>query len=391
MGRLESIVAALTGTVGMTAAPAQASSTHSIFSGRPTTSKGSPVAASADPHALYTPINSVYTAPVTFAPPVSSIRPGSSSPSSAGETNGLLKYLNIPLSGSGNSPTSTPSMSSSASTSADRIGFVPPDARGGAALASSSTPTSRKPGFTTQSQDADSGKTASRYVASPARRLTSGSNHSDGASRGKEPGPAFHTSSSASTLPASLSHEARSQSPFERTANPTRSRSPNINAQVNRMDLHPPVAPLSASRPATLTRIAPSPHPPAPGVLGRVDTEKMEKGKQKVNRRELNATAAAPISSLISARWNQRQRAEHSQFAKARKRPIGPHDTWHPSSEFVTAEASHRRDGSSGEDDQGSEDEEPHQREGSACSSVGQGDFSAPTHSPHHVTGALRS
>lgn len=385
VGRLESIVAALTGTIGVTPAPAQASNAHPIFSGHSNASKGaltSPVVTSAAPHALYTPINSMYTTPGMFAPPVSSMRPGSSSPPSAGETNGILKYLNLPHSGSGNSPTSTPSMSSSTSTCADRI-----DARSGAGLASNPAPTYQKSGVSTQPRDADTGETTPRYVTSPHHRSPSESNNPHTASRRKEPRPTtVRSSSSTSTLSAAPSREMRSQSPMERFTKPTRPRSPLhssiTSVNINRKDPHPSTAVLPASRPATLTRIAPSPHPPTPGVLGRVDTS----GLDKADRRELEPTAAAPISSLISAHWNQKQRAENLLSIKARKRPIESHGTSHLPTRFITSESSHQRDESSDEDDQGDHGES----EGSARSSVDQQDSSASAYSSPRDTRSLR-
>jgi hypothetical protein len=390
VGRLESIVAALTGTTGMATAPAQTS----MFPSHSATSKGtptSPVVTSAAPHALYTPVNSTYSASAAFAPPVASMRPGSSSPSSAGEASGMLKYLNLPHSGSGNSPTSIRSMSSSTSASADRMGAPLPDTRG-ATSASNPAPASRNTGFPVALGGADSGKTTSRYITSPARRLTAESSISHAISRGEEPRPAtVRSSSSASTLSgAGHSHEVRSQSPMERVTSPARSRTPpHSSTSGNRKDSRLPAAPPPTYRAATLARIAPSPHPPAPGVLGRVDTEGIEKANQKVNWRELDATAAAPISSLISAHWNQRQRAEHAPSVKARKRPIESHGILHPSTKFVTTESSHQRDEGSDEDDQADQDDGRHHREGSACSSVDQLDSSTSTYSPPRDTEML--
>ena len=354
----------------------------------------SPVVTSAAPHALYTPVNSTYSASAVFVPPVAPMRPGSSSPPSAGEATGMLKYLNLPHSGSGNSPTSTRSMSSSTSPSADRIGAPIPDTRG-AASALNPAPAPRNPGFPAALGGGDSSMITSRYSAPPSRRLTTESSISYAMSRGEDPRPAtVRSSSSGSTLSAARahSHEVRSQSPMERATSPHSRTSPHsspcgINTRVIRKVSRPPAAVPPTSRAATMARIAPSPHPPAPGILGRVDTEGIEKRNQKASRRELDDTAAAPISSLISVHWNQRQRAEHAQSVKARKRPIESHDILYPSTKFVTAESTHQHEEGSDEDDQ---DDGRHDREGSACSSVDQLDSSTSTHSLARDTETLR-
>lgn len=150
VARLESVVAGLTVTPGLSGDQSYTSNTLRDTSGVPAPISGTPnVTASAAPQALYTPANPTYSHPTSFGQRDFPMRESSFSPD---EANGMLKYLNIPP-GSGHTPPSTNLLPSrSISTS-----HFPPESSG--ARGSSGTARSLKDSsYTFKTRDAVSMK-----------------------------------------------------------------------------------------------------------------------------------------------------------------------------------------------------------------------------------------
>lgn len=390
--RLESIVAAFAGASSTPSHPhVQHSYPHAHDPSLPSASKlaaSSAAVTSAAPHALYTPVNQSYPQHNSFTQPESSTRPGSSSPD---ETNGMLKYLNLP-SGSGNSPPTLPA--SSASSSVPR---VEPEAEEPAP--SSHDTGLLKPGtIAARGRDqiprkqrtmASSTGPTEEIVALPSFGTLTSFATSSAVRNGVRYPSETHSSPLDSTLPP---RSAQSLSPAvfrgsDQSRSPSTSRSSELKATLAPgRSASPTAAPSSGTyRPATLTRIAPGLRSPTPGV-STTSENGSRKGKEK--QQEIDKTATAPISSLITARWQQQQ----AQAAGARKKPI--QDALQ-NGDFVTADSpgGGREYDSGGDeyDDQSSDEEDygddPGDRKYSPAGSlVDQLASSSPPRAPQSTT-----